>query len=80
MGHWRGSAFWSTVAIISAVVGIFFGAIAGYAGGFINSVIMRITDAFLAFPVIAGVVFIRQLVRHHDHGNGRDDLYLSSGR
>jgi peptide/nickel transport system permease protein len=54
--------FGLTVATISALVGIFLGAVAGYAGGFVNSLIMRITDAFLAFPVIAGVVFLQQLV------------------
>jgi peptide/nickel transport system permease protein len=50
------------VALFSAVVGILFGAIAGYAGGTVNGVMMRIADAFLAFPIIAGVVFLQQLV------------------
>jgi peptide/nickel transport system permease protein len=50
------------VALLSAVFGILFGAVAGYAGGTVNGVMMRIADAFLAFPVIAGVVFLQQLV------------------
>lgn len=50
------------VALISAGFGILFGAVAGYAGGTVNGVMMRIADAFLAFPVIAGVVFLQQLV------------------
>ena len=54
--------FGLTVAVVTALLGVFLGAVAGYAGGFLNSLIMRITDAFLAFPVIAGVVFIQQLV------------------
>lgn len=54
--------FGLTVAVVSALIGVFLGAVAGYAGGVINSTIMRITDAFLAFPVIAGVVFLQQLV------------------
>lgn len=54
--------FGLTVAAITALIGTLLGAIAGYAGGFINNLIMRIADAFLAFPVIAGVVFIKQLV------------------
>jgi peptide/nickel transport system permease protein len=54
--------FGLTVAVVSALVGVSLGAVAGYAGGFINSTIMRFTDAFLAFPVIAGVVFIQQMV------------------
>lgn len=50
------------VALLAAFVGIIFGAVSGYAGGFVNSVMMRISDAFLAFPVIAGVVFLQQLI------------------
>ena len=39
------------VIIVSAVgVGTLVGAIAGYAGGWVDDVIMRITDLFLAFP------------------------------
>lgn len=54
--------FGLAVAVVTAMVGILLGATAGYAGGFANGMIMRITDAFLAFPAIAGVVFIQQLV------------------
>lgn len=50
------------VSLASAVFGIIFGAVAGYAGGMVNGVMMRVTDAFLAFPIIAGVVFLQQLV------------------
>jgi len=49
------------VALFSAFVGIIFGAIAGYAGGTVNGIMMRVADAFLAFPIIAGVVFLQQL-------------------
>ncbi|MDL2399680.1 ABC transporter permease [Rhizobium mayense] len=38
------------VAIISAPLGLFIGMIAGYAGGWTDTVLMRITDIFLAFP------------------------------
>ncbi|HKI91243.1 MAG TPA: ABC transporter permease [Gaiellaceae bacterium] len=40
------------VLAIAALVGIPLGAIAGYAGGFIDDTIMRITDIFLAFPAL----------------------------
>ena len=43
------------VALSSAAIGILAGAVSGYAGGRGSAVVMRITDAFLAFPVIAGV-------------------------
>jgi peptide/nickel transport system permease protein len=54
-------SFGLKVVILAAFFGMLLGAIAGYAGGFLNNILMRITDAFLAFPVIAGVVFINQL-------------------
>ena len=50
------------VVLLAGVFGVIFGAVAGYAGGFVNTVMMRVTDAFLAFPVIAGVVFLQQLM------------------
>ncbi|NLE99919.1 MAG: ABC transporter permease [Anaerolineales bacterium] len=39
-----------------AVVGILIGAVAGYYGGMLDALLMRITDAFLAFPVVTGVM------------------------
>jgi peptide/nickel transport system permease protein len=38
------------VAVIAAPVGLLIGTIAGYAGGWVDLVLMRITDIFLAFP------------------------------
>ncbi len=49
------------VAVSSATIGVLVGAVSGYAGGRSNAVAMRVTDAFLAFPVIAGV-WLFQLV------------------
>lgn len=47
----RASLFISFAAVcLAAVVGCFFGAISGYFGGRIDSIIMRITDMFLAIP------------------------------
>ncbi|MFX1364354.1 MAG: ABC transporter permease [Promethearchaeota archaeon] len=44
---------------LSVVAGVFFGVIAAYYGGWIDSVIMRICDIFLAFP---GLIFAIVLV------------------
>jgi peptide/nickel transport system permease protein len=50
------------VALGAFIFGSFFGAIAGYSGGMVNNLMMRIADAFLTFPVLAGVVFLQQIV------------------
>jgi peptide/nickel transport system permease protein len=39
-----------TVTVIGAFIGTVLGATAGYFGGWIDEIIMRITDVFLAFP------------------------------
>ena len=43
-------------ALISALTGVLFGSLSAYAGGTINRVVMRITDGFLTFPLIAAIV------------------------
>jgi len=50
------------VALGTFIIGVLFGVTAGYAGGAVNSVMMRISDAFIAFPPLAGVVFLQQIV------------------
>jgi peptide/nickel transport system permease protein len=40
------------VLAVSATVGVLLGVVAGYAGGLVRDVIMRITDVFLAFPAL----------------------------
>ncbi len=50
------------VALGAFAFGVLFGAVSGYAGGWINNLLMRIADAFLTFPVLAGVVFLQQMV------------------
>src|SRR5574340_191662 len=55
-------AFAGIVTLISAVIGVLIGILSGYFEGWVNSILMRITDAFLSFPVIAGIVVIQQLI------------------
>lgn len=50
------------VAVIAAPVGILIGTVSGYFGGFIDTVLMRITDIFLAFPkLILALAFVAAL-------------------
>jgi peptide/nickel transport system permease protein len=50
------------VALSSAVIGTLIGSIGGYLGGRTNGLVMRFTDAFLAFPALAGVFLFQQLL------------------
>ncbi|WP_321370871.1 nickel transporter permease [uncultured Desulfuromusa sp.] len=50
------------VAIIAAPIGIIVGTVSGYFGGFIDTVLMRMTDIFLAFPkLILALAFVAAL-------------------
>jgi peptide/nickel transport system permease protein len=50
------------VAVIAAPVGLVMGTIAGYAGGTVDTILMRITDIFLAFPkLILALAFVSAL-------------------
>ncbi|MGP8128970.1 MAG: ABC transporter permease [Candidatus Bathyarchaeia archaeon] len=46
------------IVLLSSVVGIFLGMAAGYLGGIVDEIIMRITDLFLAFPTIIMVLAV----------------------
>ena len=50
------------VAVLAAPVGLVVGTAAGYAGGWLDAVLMRITDIFLAFPkLILALAFVAAL-------------------
>ena len=44
--------------IFSALIGLIIGSIAGYYGGFIDTVLMRITDSLLALPILPVLVVV----------------------
>lgn len=53
--------FGLVVTITTAVFGIFYGALSGVVSQRMGGLLMSIADSFLAFPPIAGVVFLQQL-------------------
>lgn len=64
----------SLVVLFSGLLGIVIGAITGYVGGFVDEIIMRITDAVNGFPSI-----LLALVMVSIMGSGRQNLILSLG-
>ena len=50
------------VAVIVGPVGLLVGTVAGYAGGWLDTILMRVTDIFLAFPrLILALAFVAAL-------------------
>jgi len=50
------------VEVIAAPIGLVIGTAAGYAGGWVDAILMRITDIFLAFPkLILALAFVAAL-------------------
>ena len=50
------------VVVIVAPLGLFIGCVAGYLGGAVDTVLMRVTDVFLAFPrLILALAFVAAL-------------------
>ena len=50
------------VAIVAPLAGLFVGTVAGYAGGWVDILLMRITDIFLAFPrLVLALAFVAAL-------------------
>lgn len=51
------------VVIITMVIGIPVGALAGYFGGWLDNILMRITDAMLALPALLVLILLSAILR-----------------
>jgi len=49
--------------VIALIIGTLIGAVAGYFGGFVDSALMRLTDAFLCFPQLFVLIVFGTLMR-----------------
>jgi len=59
---------------ISAILGLFFGALAGYFGRWPDAIIMRVADIFFAFPYILGAIAIMTIL-----GSGIVNIFIAIG-
>jgi peptide/nickel transport system permease protein len=50
-------------AVIATVVGTLWGAVAGFFGGLVDAVLMRVVDALLAIPILFLLLFLVTIVR-----------------
>ena len=51
-----------TAVIVSGVIGTTLGIVSGYLGGWVDQVIMRITDTWLALPALTFAIFLAAIV------------------
>jgi len=58
--------------IISAFIGVFIGSISAYFGGWIDEILMRITDIFLAFPFLVAAMVLTTIL-----GRGLDKVMIA---
>jgi peptide/nickel transport system permease protein len=71
----RNSLIVGVVAVfIAAGIGIFLGMLAGFFGGWINIIIMRLVDSLMAFPMILLALLIAGLL-----GNGLKNVMIALG-
>lgn len=61
-----------TVTILSTIFGIIIGSIAGYYGGWIDEVLMRITDTFMSIPFLLAAMVLTTIL-----GNGLDKVMIA---
>jgi peptide/nickel transport system permease protein len=59
-------AFFATM--LSVVLGVFLGVVAGYFGGWIDTIISRTMDAFLAFPLLLFAFVLAGVIPDHSFG------------
>jgi peptide/nickel transport system permease protein len=60
------------VVSVTAVVGVLLGGAGAFAGGWVDEIIMRITDLFMAFPFLIGVIVLSIVL-----GKGLDKVILA---
>lgn len=61
-----------TVTIFSTLFGILIGSISGYYGGWIDEVLMRITDVFMSIPFLLAAMVLTTIL-----GNGIDKVMIA---
>jgi ABC-type dipeptide/oligopeptide/nickel transport system permease subunit len=72
-------AITSIATLIALVIGLSIGLVAGYAGGSIDSALMRLVDLVLAFPFLLLAILLASLFRQSDLGSTNAPVFLTLG-
>ncbi len=63
--------------LLSVVIGVTLGIVAGYRGGWVDTVISRTMDIFLAFPLLLFAIALAGVVRNQAFGLSGDALHIA---
>ncbi len=58
----------AVAVLISALIGVFVGCIAGYFGGVVDTLCMRITEIFSSIPFLPFAMLLSQIIKYYDIG------------
>src|SRR5262249_50297046 len=64
--------------LVAVVLGVFFGIVAGYFGGWIDAVIARAMDVFLAFPLLVFAIALVGVIPNSAWGLSGNTLRVST--
>ena len=67
----------TTATLLSVTLGVFFGLVAGFFGGWLAAVISRVMDVFLAFPVLLFAIALASVVQGKAFGLSGNTLHIS---
>lgn len=67
-GTQRSLSIAGTVAVLATLIGSIWGAVAGYVGGWADSLLMRIVDLIMIFPLLAVAAFLARQSQGGEHG------------
>src|SRR5262249_41362952 len=62
---------------LAVIIGVFFGIIAGYFGGWVDTLIARTMDVFLAFPLLVFALALVGVVPYHGFGLSGNSLRIA---
>jgi peptide/nickel transport system permease protein len=65
--------------LISLTIGVAIGLIAGYAGGVVDSALMRLVDLVLSFPFLLLAILLAALLREAEIGSGTAPVFITLG-
>ncbi|MCG8418897.1 MAG: ABC transporter permease [Proteobacteria bacterium] len=68
-----------SAVLIAVTFGVLIGLVAGYAGGMVDTLLMRLVDMVLAFPFLLLAILLAALLRESAVGDGTAKVFITLG-